>query len=98
MLNQIRDIPGKTLDASYHALRREETEHLTGPIWKLERSQYSTRQLPLTRSHRILKILRRHPPQEHEPHHHHLLTRNPLPQTTADDSTDQVQYRASSNR
>jgi hypothetical protein len=41
MLNQIRDIPGKTLDvASYHALRREETEHLTGPIWKLERSQY----------------------------------------------------------
>jgi hypothetical protein len=25
---------------SYHLLRREETERLTGPIWKLERSQY----------------------------------------------------------
>jgi hypothetical protein len=41
MLERIRELPGKTLDAaSYHALRREETEHLTGPIWKLERSQY----------------------------------------------------------
>lgn len=41
MLSQIRDMPGKALDvASYHAVRREETERLTGPIWKLERSQY----------------------------------------------------------
>ncbi|GAA4619462.1 hypothetical protein GCM10023195_88000 [Actinoallomurus liliacearum] len=41
MLDRLREIPGKTLDAaSYHALRREETEHLTRPIWKLERSQY----------------------------------------------------------
>ncbi|MCO5997769.1 DUF6879 family protein [Actinoallomurus rhizosphaericola] len=41
MLDRIRRIPGQTLDvASYHALRRQETQHLTGPIWKLERSQY----------------------------------------------------------
>ncbi len=41
MLDRIREIPGKTLDiASYHAIRREETRHLTKPIWKLERSQY----------------------------------------------------------
>lgn len=41
MLDRIRKVPGKTLDvASYHASRREETEHLTRPVWKLERSQY----------------------------------------------------------
>lgn len=41
MLDQIRELPGETLDiATYHALRREESDHLTGPIWKLERSQY----------------------------------------------------------
>lgn len=41
MLSEISGIPGKLLDvASYHALRREETERLSGPIWKLERSQY----------------------------------------------------------
>jgi hypothetical protein len=41
MLDRIREIPGKTLDqSSYHGLRRAETERLTRPIWKLERSQY----------------------------------------------------------
>src|SRR4051794_31065097 len=41
MLDQIRKLPGKSLDIeTYHALRRQESEHLTGPIWKLERSQY----------------------------------------------------------
>jgi hypothetical protein len=41
MLDRIREIPGEVLDLStYHALRTEETQHLTGPIWKLERSQY----------------------------------------------------------
>ncbi|GAA0322307.1 hypothetical protein GCM10010151_10150 [Actinoallomurus spadix] len=41
MLDRIHRIPGKTLDvATYHAVRRAETERLTGPIWKLERSQY----------------------------------------------------------
>jgi hypothetical protein len=41
MLDRVRELPGERLDrASYHALRREETQHLTRPIWKLERSQY----------------------------------------------------------
>lgn len=41
MLDRIRSVPGTTLDVvSYHALRRKESQHLTGPIWKLERSQY----------------------------------------------------------
>lgn len=41
MLDRIRELPGKTLDIeTYHALRRQESDHLTGPIWKLERSQY----------------------------------------------------------
>jgi len=41
MLDRIHMIPGKRLDvAAYHAVRREETQHLTGPVWKLERSQY----------------------------------------------------------
>jgi uncharacterized protein DUF6879 len=41
MLDRVRELPGERLDrASYHALRREETGHVTGPIWKLERSQY----------------------------------------------------------
>jgi hypothetical protein len=41
MLDRIRDIRGEVLDrVSYHALRSEETDQLTRPIWKLERSQY----------------------------------------------------------
>lgn len=41
MLNRIRDVPSKLLDrSSYHAALSEETERITGPIWKLERSQY----------------------------------------------------------
>lgn len=41
MLDRIPELPAKSLDrASYHALRREETQHLTRPVWKLERSQY----------------------------------------------------------
>ena len=41
MLDRIRELPGKTLDAeSYHALRRQESDDLSEPIWKLERSQY----------------------------------------------------------
>lgn len=41
MLDRLHEIPGKTLDiAAYHAIRRQETQHLTRPIWKLERSQY----------------------------------------------------------
>ncbi len=41
MLDRIRDIPGKVLDRpAYHAQRRQESERLTGPIWKLERSQF----------------------------------------------------------
>jgi hypothetical protein len=41
MLDRIWDVPGKVLDRSaYHAPRRRESERLTGPIWKLERSQF----------------------------------------------------------
>ncbi|WP_433179912.1 DUF6879 family protein [Actinoallomurus sp. CA-150999] len=41
MLERVREVPGKTLDVvSYHDLRRRESEHVTRPIWKLERSQY----------------------------------------------------------
>ena len=41
MLDRIRDIRGEVLDrAFYHALRSEETDQLTRPIWKLERSQH----------------------------------------------------------
>lgn len=41
MLDRIRSVPGTTLDVvSYHALRRKESQDLTRPIWKLERSQY----------------------------------------------------------
>jgi hypothetical protein len=40
MLDLIADIPGKALDRpAYHAQRRRETSRLTGPVWKLERSQ-----------------------------------------------------------
>lgn len=41
MLDHIAELPAKSLDrTSYHALRREETQRLTRPVWKLERSQY----------------------------------------------------------
>ncbi|MEU9887772.1 DUF6879 family protein [Sphaerisporangium sp. NPDC051011] len=41
MLDRISDIPGEVLDrAAYHARRLQESEQLTRPIWKLERSQY----------------------------------------------------------
>jgi hypothetical protein len=41
MLNRIDEIPGTTLDrTSYHRMLGEETERITRPIWKLERSQY----------------------------------------------------------
>jgi hypothetical protein len=41
MLDRIRELTGETFDAeTYHALRRKESDHLSEPIWKLERSQY----------------------------------------------------------
>lgn len=41
MLERIHEIPGEVLDrSSYHAELRQDTERLTAPVWKLERSQY----------------------------------------------------------
>ncbi len=41
MLERVRELPGQILDvAAYHSLRREESDHLTKPFWKLERAQY----------------------------------------------------------
>lgn len=41
MLERLRKVPGETLDrASYHEQMREETERVTGVVWKLERSQF----------------------------------------------------------
>lgn len=41
MLAQLGGLPAEVLDRpAYHARRRDETQRLTAPVWKLERSQY----------------------------------------------------------